>query len=120
MPDQPADSEVTGIPVQRFAALVDSFAGEPGVTLPNEQGNRGFGSSAWKVNGSIFAMLARGRLVVKLPRDRVNALIRDGTGGPFDAGKGTPKKEWLTVWRDDENTWHALAREAHAFVSCHA
>jgi hypothetical protein len=101
---------------ERFAALVDIFSQESGVTLPHESGGRGFGSSALKVNGSIFAMLARGRLVVKLPRGRVTALIDDGVGGPFDAGKGTPMKEWLTVMRDDEDTWQSLAREALSFV----
>jgi hypothetical protein len=46
----------------------------------------------------------------------VTALIDDGVGSPFDAGKGTPMKEWLTVMRDDEGTWQALAREALSFV----
>lgn len=77
---------------------------------------RGFGSSALSVYGSILAMLSRGRLVVKLPRDRVDALIESWTGGPFDAGKGRPMKEWLTVAVDAEETWMALAREALDFV----
>jgi hypothetical protein len=103
-------------PEARFAALVDALAQQPGVTTPHERGGRGFGSSALKVNGSIFAMLTRGQLVVKLPRARVNTSIQDGSGGPFDAGKGTPMKEWLTVVGDDEDTWLALAREALDFV----
>jgi len=112
----PDNRRNAGDPEERFAVLVEAFAHEAGVTVPYERGNRGFGSSALKVNGSIFAMLTRGHLVVKLPRDRVSALIQDGTGGPFDAGKGTPMKEWLMVWSDDENTWQALAREARNFV----
>jgi hypothetical protein len=43
-----------------------------------------------KVNGPIFAMISGGRLVVKLPRDRVQSLIEAGVGTPFDAGKGRP------------------------------
>lgn len=117
MLEQPDSQTHAGNPEERFAALVDAFAHQSGVTLPNQEGNRGFGSSALKVNGSIFAMLTRGRLVVKLPRDRVTALIDDGVGGPFDAGKGTPMKEWLTVMRDDDDTWQALAGEALSFVS---
>ncbi len=101
---------------ERFAALVDAFADEPGVTLPHQDGSRGFGSTALKVNRSIFAMLTRGHLIVKLPRDRVSALVEEGTGGPFDAGKGAPMKEWLTVWSDDVDTWQSLAREALSFV----
>lgn len=114
MPEQ--QHTVPTDPEERFASLVDAFSQESGVTLPYENGGRGFGSAAFKVNGSIFAMLTRGRLVVKLSRDRVTALIDEGVGGPFDAGKGTPMKEWLTVMRDDEDTWQALAGEALSFV----
>jgi hypothetical protein len=99
-------------PEERFAALILEFAGRPGVQTP---AGRGFGAGALKVNGSIFAMLSHGRLVVKLPRDRVAALIADGTGGPFDAGKGRPMKEWLTVIGDDEDRWIGLAAEAFEF-----
>jgi hypothetical protein len=104
-------------PTEHFAALAEAFAGRPGVTLPEESGRRGFGSSALKVDGSIFAMLTRGQLVVKLPRDRVDALIANGTGGPFDAGKGKPMKEWLTVLSDDDETGMTLTYEAFAFVA---
>ncbi len=106
-------------PEDRFAALADMFAGLPGVSTPGQSPRRGFGSSALKVNGSIFAMLSSGRLVVKLPRERVDTLIKSGTGGPFDAGKGRPMEEWLTVMADndeDGNSWTALAREALAYV----
>lgn len=100
----------------RFAALVETLLWEPGVTPPDAARGRRFGSDALKVNGSIFAMLTRGHLVVKLPRERVAALIAEGAGEPFDAGKGTPMKEWLTVLGDDEETWQTLAREALTFV----
>lgn len=60
-------------------------------------------------------MLSHGNLVVKLPKSRVDALIADGTGGPYDAGKGSPMKEWLAVSPDAD--WSALAREALAFVA---
>ena len=103
-------------PEERFSALVDRFRDTPGVSMPDPAGRRAFGSSALKVNGSIFAMLTGGRLVVKLPQDRVQALIEDGTGAPFDSGKGRPMKEWLTVVVDDDETWHELAREAFGFV----
>ena len=102
---------------ERFGALAQEFTGAEGVELPGAPGTRGFGSQALKVNGSIFAMVTGGRLVVKLPRDRVEALIAEGTGAPFDSGKGRPMKEWVAVAADDDRTWLALAREALAFVS---
>lgn len=104
-------------PEQRFDVLCDAFAGQPGVALPDTSGRRTFGSSTLKIKGSIFAMLSGGRLVVKLPRERVQALIDDGTGEPFDSGTGRPMRQWLSVVAEDERTWHALAREAMGFVS---
>lgn len=59
-------------------------------------------------------MLLGERLVVKLPRKRVVELSATGAGGPFDAGKGQPMKEWLTVL--DEQAWAGLAEEAMRFV----
>jgi hypothetical protein len=103
-------------PDERFERLVATFAGRPGVMLPGADGGRGFGSNALKAGRSIFAMLTRGRLVVKLPRTRVAELLAAGEGEPFDAGKGTPMKEWLVVVHADENTWRARAEEALAFV----
>ncbi len=81
----------------------------------SEPGGRGFGSNALKINNRIFAMLAGGRLVVKLPRARVAELIETGHGEPFDSGKGTPMKEWITL-TGDEAQCRALVVEAQAFV----
>ncbi len=100
----------------RFAALVDRLADRPGVTPPDPAGRRAFGASALKVDGSIFAMLQDGRLVVKLPARRVAALIADGDGAAFDAGKGRPMKEWVAVVDGDGDRWQALAEEALGFV----
>ncbi len=100
---------------QAFASLVEEFADSPGVTLPGESG-QGFGRGALKIKGSIFAMMPRGQLVVKLPAARVTALCADGTGTRFDANKGKPMKEWLVVEKTNLRTWKKLAREACTFV----
>jgi hypothetical protein len=101
---------------ERFAVLVEEFAGRPGVTPPGGDRRR-FGSDALKAGTSIFAMLTGEELVVKLPRVRVTELVARGEGRPFDAGKGTPMKEWVVVVDDDLDTWRELADEAFAFVS---
>src|SRR4051812_10561940 len=72
----------------RFAALVETLSGEPGVTPPDGSRGRRFGSFALTVSGSIFAMLSGGDVVLKLRAARVTALVADGRCAPFDAGKG--------------------------------
>lgn len=114
-------SDNDGTPAgRRFAALVEAFAGQPGIATPGRPGRRGFGSAALRLDGSIVAMLTRDHLVVKLPAERVAALVEDGTGHPFDAGKGTPIKEWLTVTVEDAQTWRELTGEALAFARSRA
>jgi hypothetical protein len=99
----------------RFEDLVTVFSTRPGVTVPDE--GRGFGSGALRANGRIFAMVVRGRLVVKLPRDRVDALVEQGQGVRFDANKGRPMAEWVSLDPASTVDWEALAAEALAFVS---
>lgn len=101
-------------PEDRFADLVDELLGMAGVTPPSPGG--GFGSSALRYQNKIFAMLVRGRLVVKLPKSRVDELVEAGDGERFDANKGTPMKEWLALDPGSELRWSPLAREAMDFV----
>jgi hypothetical protein len=98
----------------RFANLVRALAGEPGVEVGG--GRRGFGSGTLQAGGRIFAMLSHGRLVLKLPRERVAGLIAAGAGTPFDAGKGKPLAEWLVLDDADDESLFDLAREAATFV----
>lgn len=102
-------------PEDRFDDLVTELVGAPGVTPPGS--SRGFGSTALRVDKKIFAMLADGRLVVKLPKARVDELVESGDGARFDAGKGTPMKEWLSLDPASTLPWLPLAREALEFVS---
>jgi hypothetical protein len=77
---------------------------------------REFGRNGLKTSaGKLFALFTQGTLVVKLPRERVAALVADGIGQPFDPGHGRLMKEWLTV-RSPKASWVQLAREAFAFV----
>jgi len=97
-----------------FRRVANGFANKPAVTFME---GKGFGSRALRVNGKIFAMVSsRGQYVVKLPPDRVNALVSSGIGQHFDAGKGKPMKEWLAV-SGREDVWMKLAEEAFQFVS---
>jgi hypothetical protein len=59
----------------RFERLVSRFSSDPSVSPPSAGKGGKFGESALKVDGKIFAMLSRGELVVKLPRERVDELV---------------------------------------------
>jgi hypothetical protein len=99
----------------RYAVLVQKLAGLSGVTHITE--GKGFGSSGQlKVHGRIFAMLVRGGLVLKLPRARVDELVATGEGTRFDAGKGTPMREWFVLAPTSTKRWLPLAKEALDFV----
>jgi hypothetical protein len=101
-------------PDDRFEALVERLLAVPGVTPPGP--GRGFGSHALRFHNKIFAMLVRGRLVVKLPKARVDALVAAGEGIRFDANKGTPMREWLCLAPESRLEWPALADEALDFA----
>jgi hypothetical protein len=100
---------------ERYDDLVARWVTVPGVTPPGQ--TAGFGSGSLRINGKIFAMFVRGRLVVKLPRARVDELVAAGEGERFDANKGTPMKEWLSLSDRSRRDWEALSGEAYTFVS---
>ena len=100
-------------PEQRYSEIVTTFLRRPGVT----QQGRGFGSSALKVRGKMFATLSSSRaFVVKLPRQRVDALVAAGHGRPFEPGPGRVMKEWLELSAASGQYWASLAEEALAFA----
>jgi hypothetical protein len=98
----------------RYLALVDDLMGIDGVTPP--PGGSGFGRGSLRYRGKIFAMLVRGRLVVKLPEARVAEFITAGEGIAFDANKSTPMREWLSLDPESELSWLSLASEALDFA----
>jgi TfoX/Sxy family transcriptional regulator of competence genes len=100
-------------PEARYEALCAGFFNR-GEAAPSQM--KGFGGDALVARDRIFAMLTRGRLVVKLPAARVTALVEAGWGVHFDANRGRPMKEWLTVASDHEDDWQGLAEEALAYA----
>ncbi len=97
-----------------FQAIVDAFADVPGVS---SSAGWAKGNTVLKINGSIFAMLAHGHLVVKLPAATVDTMVKSRTGTRFDpknTGKGM--REWCQV-AAGQGDWPALAQAAYAFVA---
>ena len=82
-------------PDDRYDALVATLLDDDRVAF--DASGKGFGASALKTGGKIFAMLVAGQLVIKLPRQRVDALIAARAGTRFDPGHGRLMKEWASI-----------------------
>ncbi len=104
---------------ERWAALVETVLAAGSATYGSDAGpQRAFGSTSLKTDGRIFAMLVKDRLVVKLDRRRVEALVAADRGERFDPGHGRLMKEWLSVAEPaSDEAWLELATEAEAFVA---
>lgn len=74
------------------------------------------GTPSLKYADKMFGGLRDGRLVVKLGRDRVDALVAEQRARPFDpSGRGRPMKDWAQLLVP-EDEWSALAQEALALA----
>jgi TfoX/Sxy family transcriptional regulator of competence genes len=80
-----------------------------------EQG-RMMNATGLKAGGKFFAMVVKGELVVKLPRDRVDALVASGKARRFDPGHGRLMKEWATLRPANSRACTAYVDEAREFV----
>ena len=97
-------------PERLYADIARELVAEPGVEL-----GRAFATEALKFEGKIFAMLHRGRLVVKLPVDRCVDLVAADRAAPFESG-GRRMKGWVSIGPDEAERWREYADEALAFV----
>jgi TfoX/Sxy family transcriptional regulator of competence genes len=93
-----------------FEPIVNAFRGDAKVTTAKM-----FGSPGLKVNGKVFAMVVKGKPVVKLPKGRVDDLVSSGSGEYFNPGHGKLMKEWIAV-TGTKPSWVDLSREAYCFV----
>lgn len=107
------DVETPAVELYRTLAL--RHGADPGASR-----GRGFGSNALKVDGKIFASLSNGRLLLKLPAARVDALVEAKLGERFSTGPGRVKKEWVTIAPSSADEWMRLSEEARAYVRSQA
>lgn len=101
----------------QFLAIAEALTAEKSGVSCGQGAKKGFGSSALKVNGKIFAMVSSdGSFVVKLPKLRVDQLEADGQCRRFDPGHGRLMKEWLALKPGSSQDKLRLSREALHFV----
>ena len=101
-------------PVAGYGKLKERFADHSDVELPDGS-RRGYGADGMRVNNQVFACTHRGRLMIKLPEDEVNALISGGLGLPLAKPGQRPMREWVLVPFDGAAA--ARTERAYAFVS---
>jgi hypothetical protein len=94
-----------------FAPVAAAFAEDRAVSSGTMMASFGL-----RVNGKIFAMFVRGKLVAKLPKARVDELVSNHKGERFDPRRdGRLMKEWVVVEAGGAN-WVELARESYRFL----
>jgi TfoX/Sxy family transcriptional regulator of competence genes len=98
-------------PEERFAAVMDAFRSREDISA-----GKMFASPGLKVRGKIFSMLVKDRLVLKLPKGRVDEIVSSGAGEYFDPGHGRLMKEWVALAGDADLDWTTLSQEALDFV----
>lgn len=98
--------------------LFDEVAGHMVSSDDDIELGRALASEGLKVRGKLFGFLWKDKgIVVKLPAERVAALIETGEGGVFDRGRGTPMREWVCVRPRDAPECEAYLTEARGFVA---
>lgn len=97
-----------------YDRLKERFVGRDDVELPD--GTRhGFGAEGMRVGNRVFATPHQGRLMIKLPQQEVDGLIRAGLGRPLAKPGQRPHREWVLVPFD--GAAGTRADRAYAFLS---
>lgn len=96
-----------------FWQLAEPLIGQPAVTRSTMMG-----LPCLRLDGRFFASLdpRTQALLVKLPAERVQALIAAGRAEPF-APAGRVFREWAALPRPDRRRWRKLLNEARDFAA---
>ncbi|MEM7134054.1 MAG: hypothetical protein AAF702_47625 [Chloroflexota bacterium] len=99
--------------------VTDFFWRVAEIQLRDESVSKGtmMGFPCLRVNGDFYASAdyRTGDLVIKLPAERVSALIDAGEGDAF-APNGRRFREWVAITERDAERWETLIDEARLFV----
>jgi hypothetical protein len=99
----------------RFAKLARQLADGDERQEPHR---KGFGTASLFVGRKMFGRLSdSGALVLKLPPNRVEALIASGVGSGWHPGSGTPLKEYVAIGTEHQGSWLRLAKESRQYMA---
>jgi hypothetical protein len=80
------------------------------LVMPGVKASKAFGYPAYKINGNVFAFVGSKGVAIKLPEERVNALLDGQTLKHFEVGDGVVWRQWLSIQRDAFNDYDQDAR----------
>ena len=87
---------------------------ERAVVGPVSRGSM-FGSQGLRTGTKFFAIWWHEQLVLKLPPERLQALVAAGAAEPFEPMAGRPMNGWVIVGPSTD--WAPLVDDARAFVA---
>ena len=92
-----------------YSSVKAHFEEVAGVTV-----NTGREAQGLKVGNKMPATLSKGDLFLKLPPERVEALIAAGRGMAYDPGTGKVMKNYVVIPAAKKRSWIKLCEEAAA------
>lgn len=95
---------------EKLFAKLASFYAKPPYHLEREMI---FGFDCLRIKGKVFAKLHNGNLVMKLPANRIKALVDSGEVSSYEL-RGRSTKEWGVISTSKDII--SLAEEARAFI----
>jgi hypothetical protein len=101
-----------------FDELAAEHLARGGVTLGTMMHSRGLRAGE---KGKYYALVSRGRLVLKLPAAQAAGLVAEGVGVPFEPSPGRRMREWVALEpspppADDHARWRELLADARAYA----
>ncbi|MDE2596442.1 MAG: hypothetical protein KGL44_06140 [Sphingomonadales bacterium] len=94
-----------------FAAVVAMFAASD----PSVERVKLFGYDCLRADGKVFTKVDKGRIIIRLPPARIDALMAAGRLVPYERGLRT-MKQWAAIEHADTPLVLELAREARSLV----
>jgi len=89
------------------------------LSIPGVSGGKAFGYPAYKVGRKVFCFVGGDGIAIKLPPDRVQALISNANMSIFEPNEGTQWQSWLSIDLKDPNAYadhRGLYEESVQFV----
>jgi hypothetical protein len=94
-----------------FACLAEELLSESAVSRTDRPGR-----ASLRVDGRVFATDHDGYLILRLPRERADAVVAAGLARHLDPGHDSLLGEWVVLEHSAKESHGPLAREALDFV----